>query len=156
MTVCSTSFISRADIAGERASYLYNDVWYGHEVEDDFPRVAHSQYLGTVRDVFCPDGGAEVPGSFMALLVSGGVAAWSFAWTGYHLDAAEVCSVDSAYCPIDVYVQLADFDWRIQHRDEFAHYVAVDILAPCMAHTTAPGRQAMMYQGQSICQGYFV
>ena len=155
MTVCSTSFISREDIAGERVSYLNDDVWYGHEDEDDFPRVAHSQYLGTVRDVFCPDGGAEVPGSFMALMVLGGVEAWSFAWTGYHIHGVEVCAVDSAYCPIDVYVQRSSFE-RMNHREEFEHYVAVDIIAPCMAHTTAPCRLAMKYQGQSIHEGYFV
>ena len=73
----------------------------------------------------------------------------------FYTHGVEECAVDSAYCPIDIYVQRCSPE-RMNKREVFDHYIAVDIIAPCMAHTTAARRQCMKYQGESIHEGYYV
>ena len=70
-------------------------------------------------------------------------------WAGYRIHGKEVCGVDAAYCPIDIYIQKSiDRHWD---EEEYDHWIAVDIVAPCMAHASLD----MRYYGRRPLPGYY-
>ena len=132
-TVCSTAESARADKHGDRLSYLKAKVWYGHENETLFPRTTASAEGGCVGEVFPTS--VNPPPSLMELLQSEGIE-YQFAWSGYHIHQTVESTVNREYCPVDIYI------WK--GGDTFHHWIASDIVAPCMAHEAVQ----TWYQGE--------